>query len=101
MQAKLLRVIQEKEFERVGGKEIIRSNARLIAATNRSLSQEVTFIEHINEVLKPILETREILAHNGQADVRFLIPDKIDLNLTEDTMVLIKHLIPFINKGGS
>ena len=57
-------------------------------------------IEHINEVLKPILETREILAHNGQADVRFLIPDKIDLNLTEDTMVLIKHLIPFINKGG-
>lgn len=42
LQAKLLRVIQEKEFERVGGKEIIRSNARLIAATNRNLSQEVT-----------------------------------------------------------
>ncbi|MCE1169124.1 MAG: sigma 54-interacting transcriptional regulator [Sphingobacteriia bacterium] len=42
LQSKLLRVIQEKEFERVGGKEIIRSNARLIAATNRNLSQEVS-----------------------------------------------------------
>lgn len=40
-QAKLLRVIQEKEFERVGGSEIIRTNVRLIAATNRDLLEEV------------------------------------------------------------
>ena len=55
-------------------------------------------MELINEVLKPILEKRKILAHNGQADVRFNIPDGIDLNLEEDSMILIKHLVPFVNK---
>jgi len=36
-QVKLLRVLQEKEFERVGGNETIRVNVRVIAATNRNL----------------------------------------------------------------
>ena len=36
-QVKLLRVLQEKEFERVGGNETIRTNVRVIAATNRNL----------------------------------------------------------------
>jgi PAS domain S-box-containing protein len=39
MQPKLLRVLEEKEFERVGGNEIIRSNFRLIAASNQSLDE--------------------------------------------------------------
>jgi formate hydrogenlyase transcriptional activator len=37
IQVSLLRVIQEREFERVGGSQTIRSNARVIAATNRDL----------------------------------------------------------------
>ncbi len=36
-QVKLLRALQEKEFERVGGNETIRVNVRVIAATNRNL----------------------------------------------------------------
>ena len=36
-QVRLLRVLQEKEFERVGGNQTIRTNVRIIAATNRDL----------------------------------------------------------------
>jgi len=36
-QSKLLRVLQEREFERVGGTETIKTNVRIIAATNRPL----------------------------------------------------------------
>jgi len=41
MQAKLLRVIQERELTRVGGNELIKIDARLIVATNRNLADEV------------------------------------------------------------
>ncbi len=41
MQVKLLRVLQEGEFERVGGAKIIRVNVRLVAATNKNLIEEV------------------------------------------------------------
>lgn len=42
IQSKLLRFIQEGEFHRVGGKEPIKVDIRLICATNRELDQEVT-----------------------------------------------------------
>ena len=41
IQTKLLRVLQEKEIERVGGKELIKLDVRIIAATNRVLEKEV------------------------------------------------------------
>jgi two-component system, NtrC family, response regulator AtoC len=39
MQAKLLRVIQSREFRKVGGKQSIKVNVRIIAATNKNLRQ--------------------------------------------------------------
>jgi two-component system response regulator AtoC len=40
-QAKILRVLQQREFERVGGTETLKSDARVISATHRDLSKEV------------------------------------------------------------
>ncbi len=41
LQGRLLRVLQEKEIERIGGNKRIKVNARIITATNRSLEKEV------------------------------------------------------------
>ncbi|MBU0946903.1 MAG: sigma-54 dependent transcriptional regulator [Proteobacteria bacterium] len=41
MQVKMLRVLQEHELQRVGGQETIRTDTRIIAATNRDLEEEV------------------------------------------------------------
>ncbi|GEK59223.1 sigma 54-interacting transcriptional regulator [Marinococcus halophilus] len=66
MQTKLLRVLQEREFERVGGLESIQTDARIIAASNRNLYEEVkkgSFREdlyyRINIVEIPVAPLRE------------------------------------------
>ncbi|MGH7415590.1 MAG: sigma 54-interacting transcriptional regulator [Candidatus Rokuibacteriota bacterium] len=41
VQAKLLRVLQEREFQRVGGTATLRADARIVTATNRDLEREV------------------------------------------------------------
>jgi DNA-binding NtrC family response regulator len=41
MQAKLLRVLQEREFEKVGGRETIKIDVRIVATSNRDLKKEI------------------------------------------------------------
>lgn len=42
VQVKLLRILQERSFERVGGAQTIETNARIVVATNRNLEKEVS-----------------------------------------------------------
>jgi transcriptional regulator with GAF, ATPase, and Fis domain len=80
LQPKLLRVIQEREFERVGGGQTLRSNARLVVATHRNLGamvEERTFREDLYYRLSvfpifvpPLRDRREDIAFLAEAFVR-------------------------------
>ncbi len=50
LQVKLLRVLQEREFERVGGRNTIRVNVRIIAATNKDLPEEIRLNRFRNDL---------------------------------------------------
>ncbi|MEJ1296245.1 MAG: sigma-54 dependent transcriptional regulator [Candidatus Sedimenticola sp. (ex Thyasira tokunagai)] len=76
LQAKLLRVLQEQAFERVGGTRLITTNARIIAATHRDIFSEVqagNFREDLAYRLKVV--TIEIPAlRDRPEDIPLLVP---------------------------
>ncbi len=84
-QAKLLRVLQEKEFERLGGDKTIKVDARIISASNKDLAkiiQEGDFREDlfyrinvINVHLPPLRERREDIPLLAESFIRKFAAD--------------------------
>jgi DNA-binding NtrC family response regulator len=100
MQVKLLRVLQERQFERVGGTESIQIDVRVIAATNRPLEKMVkdgTFREdlyyRLNVIridLPPLRDRREdipVLA--GHFCQKYARPGQPAPQITPETMQLL------------
>ena len=85
-QVKLLRVLQERTFERVGGTTPIRVDVRLIAATNRDLRQmarEHTFREDLYYRLNVVTVSLPPLRHRRQ-DITVLLQHYLQLYATEN-----------------
>ena len=84
LQAKLLRVIQEREFERVGGTELIKTDVRIISATNRDLRLAVEKKEF-----------REDLYYRLNSFPISIPPLRFRRG---DILVLAQHFLDFFNK---
>ncbi|WP_229253986.1 sigma-54-dependent Fis family transcriptional regulator [Dyadobacter sp. NIV53] len=83
-QVKLLRVLQQKEIERIGGKAPVKVNIRIIAATNRNLEKEVA-------------EGRFRLDLYYRLNV-FPIQVPALADRTEDIPLLVKHFIQYYSR---
>jgi len=101
-QVKLLRVLQEREFERVGGNKTIKVDVRLICATNRNLEEAVSQgqfrsdlyfrINVISIFLPPLRERREdipLLVEKILA--RFNRENSTKVGITPEAMHVLSH----------
>jgi two-component system, NtrC family, response regulator len=84
LQVKLLRVLQEMEFERVGGTKTIKVDVRVLSASNRILKEDVT-----NEVFREDLYYRLNVIHIDVPPLR---------ERMEDIRLLVKHFIEKYSK---
>lgn len=84
VQTKLLRVLQEKQFERVGGTETLNVDVRVIAATNKNLQEAIK-----------AKEFREDLFYRLNV-ISIKIPSLRDR--TEDIPVFVKHFLKYYAK---
>ncbi|MFC1718483.1 sigma-54-dependent transcriptional regulator [Candidatus Poribacteria bacterium] len=119
-QTKLLRVLQEQQFERVGGTESITVDLRIIAATNKDLGEEVKagrFREdlyyRLNVVpiyLPPLRERREDIpllaefflkhyATKNHRGVKQISPEALDLLMRYDWPGNVRELENAIERG--
>ncbi|MBF4493036.1 sigma 54-interacting transcriptional regulator [Flavobacterium sp. MR2016-29] len=104
MQAKLLRAIQEKEIERVGGNASIKVNVRIIAATNCNLEKEVAdgrfrldLYYRLNVFpiqLPPLRERKEDIGLLARHFIAFY-SSKTGKNVTEISEIALKSLLSY------
>lgn len=101
-QVKLLRVLQEREFERVGGNKTIKVDVRLICATNRNLEEAVSKgefrsdlyfrINVISIFLPPLRERREDIPLLVESILgRFNQENNARIGITPEAMHVLSH----------
>ena len=120
MQVKLLRVLQERKFERVGGTKTLSMDVRMIAATNRNLEEAVAMSEFredlyyrlqvIQVFLPPLRDRREdippLVEHfvekfntQNSRSIKFASPECMDLLMKYDWPGNIRELENAIERG--
>ncbi len=92
LQAKLLRVLQERQFMKIGGETAVKVDVRIMAATNRDLRQEVEKdafrkdlyyrLSVIGLTIPPLSERREDIAELVKNYISYLSP-RIGVNVKE------------------
>jgi len=97
-QVKLLRVLQDKTFERVGGTEALRSDVRLVCATNRHLREMVkqgTFREdlfyRVNVVTVTLPPLRERVEDIPELARHFVAAEGGNAEIPDDVMARLQH----------
>jgi two-component system, NtrC family, response regulator HydG len=120
MQVKLLRVLQEREFTRVGGEEIVKVDVRVIAATNKDLLAEIgagRFREDlfyrlnvVTLVLPPLRQRKEdipllaqhflgVFAEKNHKEIKGFTPQTMDRLLKHEWPGNVRELMNTVERG--
>jgi len=120
MQVKLLRVLQEREFTRVGGEEVVKVDVRVIAATNKDLLAEIgagrfreDLFYRLNVVtltLPPLRQRKEdipllaqhfleIFAEKNHKEIKGFTPQAMDNLLRHDWPGNVRELMNAVERG--
>ncbi|MHC4872217.1 MAG: sigma 54-interacting transcriptional regulator [Planctomycetota bacterium] len=101
LQAKLLRVLQDKQFTKVGGEKSIKVDVRIMAATNKDLTKEIEKgnfrqdlyyrLNVINLLIPPLRERKEDIADLVHSYISYLSPN-IGVEVTSIDKKTIKAL---------
>lgn len=101
LQVKLLRVLQEREFERVGGTEVIKADVRIITATNKDLEKLVNegrFREDLLYRLK-VIPIKIPALRDRRGDIGSLVEffiDKYSKEMNKKTVLIDKDAIEIL-----
>jgi two-component system response regulator HydG len=120
MQVKLLRVLQEQEFTRVGGEETIKVNVRVIAATNKDLLQEIDAgrfrddlfyrLNVVNLTIPPLRHRKEdipllaqhflrVFSEKNRKQMKGFTPQAMDRLLRYDWPGNVRELMNAVERG--
>jgi two-component system response regulator HydG len=120
MQVKLLRVLQEREFIRVGGEEVIKVDVRVIAATNKDLLQEIDAgrfrddlfyrLNVVNLAIPPLKHRKEdipllaqhflrVFSEKNRKQMKGFTPQAMDRLLRYDWPGNVRELMNAVERG--